>query len=179
MNGVGIFLNCRMIKRRMAIESDEVEPTVVNEKSIGHLTSSGIPLGRTGRPGPEYDRLFWRDWAQRVSASMASSGVPPCFRWFPKGSWSARILPPAEGSIDRVSFSRVVNHLIAESPEKAAATSFATTGHCRTNFRGNRPSCSTVCCLNSSPITILSSKTPRQPIFRPRVVHGLSTRIGI
>jgi hypothetical protein len=70
--------------RKRAIASGEIEPVVVNEVNIDDETVlSGIPLGRSDSPGSGWHRLRWNDLAQRISAPLGRSGVPPCFRWFP------------------------------------------------------------------------------------------------
>jgi hypothetical protein len=101
--------------RHLEVERGAEEPLIVPGLNAESVTILGIPIGRTTRPSSNYKRLTWSERASQVDAPMASSGVPPCFRWFPDKSWPARIRPPAEGSIDRESYRLLVQHLIAVS----------------------------------------------------------------
>lgn len=102
--------------RQLGIESGDVEPLVINGVNLDEkAVVTGVQLGRTEPPGPEWKRLRWSDLASRVAAPLAESGVPPCFKWFPFRSWPIGIRPPGEGSLDRDSFVRLVGQLINHS----------------------------------------------------------------
>jgi hypothetical protein len=87
--------------RRAAIARGLIEPRMIGEinfEEVGVLT--GGTLGLNQSPGNGWKRLRWADLAARTNAPTSDSGVPPCHKWFEYRSWPARILPPAEGSLD-------------------------------------------------------------------------------
>jgi hypothetical protein len=123
----------------LQVERGEREPLVVPGLNPESVTILGIPIGRTTRPSSNYKRLRWSERAYHVNAPMASSGVPPCFRWFPDESWPARIRPPAEGSIDRESYLLLVQHLIAVSPRAGTNECFVLFAPLSTGDMGGPP----------------------------------------
>jgi hypothetical protein len=89
----------------LQVERGVEEPLIVPGLNPESVTILGIPIGRTTRPTSNYKRLRWSERASQVNAPMASSGVPPCFRWFPDNSWPVRIRPPPKGRLTaRVTF---------------------------------------------------------------------------
>ncbi|MGA1835373.1 hypothetical protein VD659_00440 [Herbiconiux sp. 11R-BC] len=76
---------------------------------------SGITLGFTEHPGDGWRRLTWSDYFSRSGSTPGQgSEVPPCFRWFPRGSWPLSIRPPGEGSLDSESLRVLVEALREE-----------------------------------------------------------------
>ncbi|MGD0853691.1 MAG: hypothetical protein ABSA07_10100 [Acidimicrobiales bacterium] len=123
----------------LQVEGGMEEPLFAPGLNPESLTVLGIPIGRTTRPESNYKRLRWSELASREKAPMASSGVPPCFRWFPYNSWPLRIRPPAEGSIDRESFHLLVRHIIATSPSAGASECFVLYAPLSTGDMGGPP----------------------------------------
>ena len=60
-------------------------------------TVTGVPLGLAARPGREWERVRWSQYAP---ADLTTEAWPPCFQWFDHKSWPAAIQPPPEGSLD-------------------------------------------------------------------------------
>ncbi|MDQ3858873.1 MAG: hypothetical protein M3327_10585 [Actinomycetota bacterium] len=86
----------------------------------------GSRLGRSEWPGPGWQRLRWSELARRLDVDPFAIDVPPCFRSFPYTSWPANIEPPAEGSLDREQYVRLVDHLASLTPggDDASCTAF-------------------------------------------------------
>jgi hypothetical protein len=98
------------------LASGEVEPEVVNGLNLDDLTTnSGIPQGRTRAPHVGWRRLLWSELAAREGSPLASSGVPPCFKWFSYRSWPIRIRSFAQGSLDRESYLRLSEILLGST----------------------------------------------------------------
>jgi hypothetical protein len=99
----------------------------VNLDEVGVVTGGG--LGRSQHPGPGYRRLRWGELASRIGEPIVPVGLKPCFRCLAGahagGSWSASIIPPSEGSLDRESWHRLVDVLIQHSPHAEATECFA------------------------------------------------------
>jgi hypothetical protein len=111
--------------RKQAIESGQLAPQTVGSVNLDEeAVVTGVPLGRSSAPGRGWHRLHWGDLAAAIDAPLGSSGVPPCFRWFPYASWPARIRPPTEGSLDRESFMRLVTLLESTSTPDTQITCF-------------------------------------------------------
>jgi hypothetical protein len=55
--------------------------------------------------------------AARLDHAHTPLDVPPCFRSFPYSSWPATIAPPAEGSLDREQFVRLLDDLAEVSED--------------------------------------------------------------
>jgi hypothetical protein len=94
-------------------------PALDDMLSRGTLT--GAQLGWSAWPGPRWKRLLWREHGRRL-------GIDPfaCFvdsRSFPHDSWPVNIAPPAEGSLDREQFFRLVEQLEAVTPAQARCCS--------------------------------------------------------
>jgi hypothetical protein len=82
---------------------------------VGLTIETGMRLGRTETPGPSWQRLLWAELFERLELPPGGREYPPCFRWFPYTSWPIRISPPALGSLDRLSYERLVELLALES----------------------------------------------------------------
>ncbi|WP_316527206.1 hypothetical protein [Kitasatospora brasiliensis] len=82
--------------------------------------TTGGSVGRAEHPGPQWRRLRWAELARRTGDPVVPDGMPPCHHCFPsatkKGSWPLGIIPPAEGSLDRETWNRLIAVLTAFSP---------------------------------------------------------------
>lgn len=98
--------------RQRQLRAGVVGPVVIGDVNLDEATTvTGIGLGYVLRPGKEWRRLSWHEYLERTGAPGPSSGVPPCFRWFPPGSWPLAIEPAPEGSLDEESFAALVEVL--------------------------------------------------------------------
>ena len=101
------------------------EPTTTGAAGLDELladsTLVGSPLGRSGHPGPGWNRPLWSELARRLDVDPFAIDAPPCHRSFPYTSWPASIRPPAEGSLDREQFLRLVDCLAAVTPAGGSA----------------------------------------------------------
>jgi hypothetical protein len=98
--------------RKRAIEVGALAPLIVGDINLDERsTNTGIGLGYAVRPGKVWQRLSWHEYIQRTGALGASCEFPPCFRWFPRGSWPFSIEPPPEGSLDEESFAALIDVL--------------------------------------------------------------------
>ncbi|MFJ1768527.1 hypothetical protein ACIOD2_50000 [Amycolatopsis sp. NPDC088138] len=83
-------------------------------------TVTGGGLGRAGHPGPGWRRLRWAELARRTGDPVVPDGLLPSYRCFPsatkEGSWPLGIIPPAEGSLDRETWTRLIGILAEHSP---------------------------------------------------------------
>lgn len=105
-------------RRRRELQAGLRDPLYVGSVNLDEdprLITTGVPLGRSYQPSHEWNRILWRDLAQRVGSPIADSGVPPCSRWFPFDSWPTTIRPPAEGGLDWESFVAMVDVLSEHS----------------------------------------------------------------
>ncbi|MFE5208136.1 hypothetical protein [Streptomyces sp. NPDC056600] len=86
--------------------------------AVGVATGGG--LGRARHPGPAWRRLRWAELARRTGDPVVPDGLLPCFRCFPSakkgGSWPLGVVPPAEGSLDRETWTRLIAVLADHSP---------------------------------------------------------------
>jgi hypothetical protein len=80
----------------------------------------GGGLGRAEHPGPGWRRLRWAELARRTGDPIVPDGLLPSFRCFPSatknGSWPLGIVPPTEGSLDRETWTRLIDILTEHSP---------------------------------------------------------------
>jgi hypothetical protein len=104
-----------------------IQPLIIGELNLDEATiDTGIPLGFVPRPGRPWQRIRWSDYATRVGRVLgAGQLVPPCYRWFPSGSWPASIYPPPEGSLDEESLDALLHVLAAHSPGGGDTPCFA------------------------------------------------------
>lgn len=97
-----------------------------SETSLGVTT--GGALGRARHPGPGWRRLRWAELARRTGDPVVPPGMMPCFRCFPslgKGGWPLGIIPPAEGSLDRETWTRLIGVLAEFGPAGPDTPCFA------------------------------------------------------
>jgi hypothetical protein len=98
--------------RKRQLAAGAFVPLIVGDSNLDEMgTDTGIGLGYVARPGKEWGRLSWHDYMQRTRAIGPSCDAPPCFRWFPRGSWPVAIQPPPEGSLDEESFAGLIDVL--------------------------------------------------------------------
>lgn len=97
---------------RRKLDAGEIEPAVFGDANLDERTTlTGIPLGFAVRPGSPWRRLRWSDYLARLVDFVPNRTVPPCFRWFPSGSWPLSIAPPPEGSLDQASLDALIGVL--------------------------------------------------------------------
>lgn len=102
--------------RRRALEDGEAAPDIVGGINLDDVTTStGTPLGFSTKPGPPWQRLTWSSYLSRFPEFGPNRTYPPCFQWFPAGSWSAAIEPPSEGSLDEDALHALIE-VLAEAP---------------------------------------------------------------
>lgn len=105
---------------RALLANGIVQPHIfagINFDTVGIVT--GVVLGRADHPGPAWRRLRWAELARRTGDPLVPDGLLPSYRCFPsvkKGdSWPLGIVPPAEGSLDRETWNRLITILIEHS----------------------------------------------------------------
>lgn len=103
--------------RQRRIREGKLAPTVVGGINLDAVTvDTGIPLGFVDEPGDEWRRLPWAELSRRLGLPLGiGQDVPPCFRWFPFGSWPANVQPPPEGSLDGTSLRALLQVLVEQS----------------------------------------------------------------
>lgn len=100
--------------RRSLLEADLVQPELLGGINLDEwgVVDTGGALGRSQHPGAGWRRLLWRQLAERTDEPVVTPGTQPSFVSLPgahpDGSWPASIEPPAEGSLDREGWSRLV-----------------------------------------------------------------------
>ena len=96
------------------------EPTVINGANLDETTIvTGGHLGYVARPGAAWQRLGWRQYADRIGWPLNSDQpTPPCHRWFPTASWPVAIMPPPEGSLDEASLTALLTTLATHSDRR-------------------------------------------------------------
>lgn len=106
---------------RMELAAGTREPAMIGDINLEEVLAEGkvvgSSLGPSGWPGPGWHRLLWSELAARLQHDPYALDVPPCIRSFPYSSWPANIAPPAEGSLDREQFMRLLEHLAEVSDD--------------------------------------------------------------
>ncbi|GHF46068.1 hypothetical protein GCM10010218_29130 [Streptomyces mashuensis] len=87
-------------------------------------------LGRAEHPGGGYRRLRWAELARRTGDPVVAPGYLPSYRSapdgrLPDGGWPAGLETPTEGALDRPTWDRLIEVLIAHSPEGAGTRCLA------------------------------------------------------
>ncbi len=115
------------------LERGDIEPLVVCDVNLEEgTTSTGVSLGMTSRPGPDWERLRWMELADRLSLTYGDEKWPPSSRWFPYRSWPATIEPPCEGSLDEKSLADLVAVLGAAERTDESPTCWVHNAHLMT-----------------------------------------------
>lgn len=106
---------------RIELAAGAREPAMLGDVNLDEVLSEatviGSSLGASGWPGTGWRRLLWSELAARLGVDPYDLDVPPCLRSFPYSSWPANIAPPAEGSLDREQFVRLLDHLAEVSAD--------------------------------------------------------------
>jgi len=104
---------------KLAIAERRQEPTYINGVAIESETiATGGGLGYSRIPPQAWTRILWSDYSARIKRALAlGTTTPPCYRWFPSGSWPMAIEPPTEGSLDERSFRSIIETLELEAPD--------------------------------------------------------------
>jgi hypothetical protein len=97
----------------------------------------GGSLGMSDAVDSDWVRVYWRELATRLGVELGLGAGAPSFRWFPSGSWPARLRPPDEGSLDRASLDRLVTVLRAFSTHEGDADCVACYPPLATGFFGS------------------------------------------
>ncbi|MEW5811463.1 MAG: hypothetical protein AB1925_18635 [Actinomycetota bacterium] len=88
------------------------------------LVDTGIPLGYTHTPrGPHRRRLLWREWSDRCGRTLGNQPYAPGYSWFPD-SFPANVQPPPEGSLDELTWGRLLGVLGQHSGDATAVTAY-------------------------------------------------------
>lgn len=88
------------------------------------LVDTGIPLGYTHTPTePHWRRLFWWEWSARCGRTLGDQAYPPGYSWFNE-SFPVSIQPPPEGSLDELTWERLLGVLSRQSSASTAATAY-------------------------------------------------------
>ncbi|BCJ75450.1 hypothetical protein CS0771_49940 [Catellatospora sp. IY07-71] len=107
--------------RESLLDADLVEPELLGGINLDEwgVVDTGGALGRSQHPGPGWRRLRWAELAARTGEPVVTPGTKPSFRSLPgshpDASWPASIEPPAEGSLDREGWVRLLELLVAWS----------------------------------------------------------------
>ncbi|MEU3764937.1 hypothetical protein AB0E55_07715 [Amycolatopsis keratiniphila] len=98
-----------------------VQPHIIGGVDLDAVSvTTGGGLGRAEHPGSGWRRLRWAELARRTGDPVVPDGLLPSYRCFPsirkKGSWPLGIVPPTEGSLDRETWTRLLEILTEHSP---------------------------------------------------------------
>jgi hypothetical protein len=111
---------------RIELAAGAREPAMFGDVNVEDVLSEakvvGSSLGASGWPGPGWRRLLWSELATRLNVDPYALDVPPCIRSFPYSSWPVNIAPPAEGSLDREQFLRLLDHVAEVSVDEYRST---------------------------------------------------------
>ena len=108
-------------EHQIELASGMVEPQFFGEVNVDELLKDavvvGAPLGRSSHPGRGWRRLKWAELREQLGLGPLAGY--PNHATFPYRSWPANIRPPAEGTLDREQFVRLLEHLAEVSPDGA------------------------------------------------------------
>lgn len=111
---------------RQRLNSGTIAPIIIGDVNLDEGTTvSGTDLGFVVRPGAPWLRVKWLDYLGRFPAFTPNRSVPPCFRWFPAGSWPVAVEPPTEGSLDEESLGALLALLGAHDRGRGETEVFA------------------------------------------------------
>ncbi|MFJ4777670.1 hypothetical protein [Streptomyces sp. NPDC088762] len=103
--------------RQAALAAGALRPDRLGDIDLELGTATGGGLGRAEHPGPQYRRLRWAELSARCGDPMVPEGKYPSLHCFPSAksadSRPIGIRPPTEGSLDRPTWDRLVDLLIA------------------------------------------------------------------
>jgi len=108
-------------REKQQIAERQLSPVVVNNVDLSAATKkTGVRLGWGAAPGGSYQRLRWRDYAERLSVPILRDGYWPGINGLVPspagaGSWPENVEPPGEGSIDKESWTELVRVLADHS----------------------------------------------------------------
>jgi hypothetical protein len=102
--------------RQARLTDGSIQPHIVAGVDLEAVSiTMGGGLGRAEPPGFGWRRLRWAELARRTGDPVVPDGLLPSYRCFPsakkEGSWPLGIDPPTEGSLDRVTWNRLVGIL--------------------------------------------------------------------
>jgi len=121
---VGLGTHDELHRRRLA--SGDVAPVIIGDVDLDAVTTvTGTALGFVIRPGQPWARITWAEYLSRFPDFAGRRNVPPCFRWFPSGSWPVAVQPPPEGSLDQESLEALVEVLARHSAAGPQTRCFA------------------------------------------------------
>ena len=122
-------------EHQAGLASGLIQPTIINGTNLDDVTTvTGASLGYRARPDASCRRTRWSDYAARRGSALiaADQSVPPCYRWFPVGSWPVSIDPPPVGSLDEESLTALLDVVAEQSDHGHDTQCFA--------FYGSLPS---------------------------------------
>ncbi|MFJ6784942.1 hypothetical protein [Streptomyces yangpuensis] len=106
--------------RQAGLADGSIRPAVFAGIDLEVGIATGGDLGRAEHPGHGWRRLRWAELARRTGDPLVPEGLLPSHYCFPsakkEGSWPLGIVPPAEGSMDRETWDRLIAVLTAHGP---------------------------------------------------------------
>lgn len=104
---------------RIEQSAGTIEPAMVGDVNVSGIgIATGVPLGYVPVPGDECTRVRWYELLGVPIDEVGREEVyPPSSYWFPYRSWPARIMPPPEGSMDELTYQRLLHDLADHSAD--------------------------------------------------------------
>jgi hypothetical protein len=116
-------------ERRIQEAAGMTNPDAAEGTPIGDIlkdaTLTGGGLGWSASPGAGWERLRWRELADRLGVDPFAIDFPPCYKSFPYRSWPVSIVPPSEGSLDWEQFVRLAELLGSVNGDAEESACFA------------------------------------------------------